>query len=696
MTATAPPVTAFRHPLSPLTVGEIHEVRDLVAGTLTGTTRFVFVGPEEPDKAEVLGWTPGTVVDRRVRVLLLDRAAGRARDLSVSLTCRAVVRDVKFDVAAEGRVPLLAEDFAEVEGILARDPRWAAALLRRGLEVGSVRAVPITAGMYGAADEYGDRTIRVLGFSRADPHDGPWASPVHGLVAHVDLPRRRTIAVHDTLDLPLPAPRGQGDAPPAAVRPRTGARRTGTGRPEGSGSAVGDDVVRWAGWEFRIGFDSREGLSLHQVTRDGRSVLHRASIAEMVLPCADPFPVRCWQDYLDTGEYLFGRFASSPRPGCDCRDGRHHLDVLLADDHGRPRVVPHAVCLREEDAGVLWRRTDFSPATSATRRQRRLVVSTGTTVGHYDYGFCWSLYLDGTIRLEVRTTGLPSTSAHRGAEYPCATEVAPAPGAPCHQHLFCARLDMAVDGQANTVHEVDVVREPVGRTDPHGSAFRRRRTPLTREWTAQRTADPLTDREWHVENPSVTNRLGHPVAYALVPEGRPVLLADAASSVHGRAAFATRHLWVTRYDPAQRYAAGDLAGAGGLPAFVSGNRALEDEDVVLWHIFGSTHVPRPEDWPVVPVQVAGFRLVPVGFFDRNPALDVPRSTPPSCARGAGPAGVTLAPCPQCGAEDEVPEAPSPPRTSTPASTWKQGWRSPEYRCRAARPAAPSGSGGPTS
>jgi primary-amine oxidase len=226
-------------------------------------------------------------------------------------------------------------------------------------------------------------------------------------------------------------------------------------------------------------------------------------------------------------------------------------------------------------------------------------------------------------------------SAHRGAAYPDAREVAPGPEAPFHQHLFCARLDMAVDGNANTVHELDAVRAPVGRGNPSGTAVRRRCTALTREWTAQRMADPLVDRVWHVVNPSVTNRLGRPVAYALVPEGRPVLLADETAPVHRRAAFATRHLWVTRYDPAQRYAAGDLAdrhpGAGGLPAFVSGDRSLEDEDVVLWHTFGWTHFPRPEDWPVMPVDAAGFTLVPVGFFDRNPALDTAPSSP--CAAG---------------------------------------------------------------
>ncbi|SET21320.1 primary-amine oxidase [Geodermatophilus poikilotrophus] len=633
MTATAAPATAVRHPLSRLTAEEIDAVRELVAGILTGTTRFVYVGLEEPDKAEVLGWTPGTDVDRRVRVLLLDRVTCRARDLSVSLTRRTVVRDTGVDVAPEGRVPLLPEEFAEAGELLAGDERWRAALARRGLDVGSVRAVPLTAGMYGCSEQYGRRTIRVLGFQRTGPQDVSRARPVDGLVAYLDLTRRRAIAVHDALDLPVPAERGQENAPPPAVPPARDPRRTGSTSPGGPACAVEDDVVRWAGWEFRIGFDSREGLSLHQVTHDGRSVIHRASIAEMVVPHADPFPVRSWQDYADAGEYLFGRFGTSPDPGCDCLGEMRFLDVPLADDDGRPQVVPRAVSLHEEDAGILWRHTDFSSATSRTRRQRRLVVRTSTTVGSYDYGFSWYLHLDGVVQLEVRATGLPFASTHRGAEYPCATEAGHGPGAPFHQHLFCARLDMAVDGRTNTVHEVDAVREPVSRTDPDGRAFRRRRTALTREWTAQRMADPLVDRVWHVVNPSVTNRLGQPVAYALVPEGRPVLLADESSSTHRRAAFATRHLWVTRYDPAQRYAAGDLADAGGLPAFVSGNRSLEDEDVVLWHTFGATHFPRPEDWPVMPVEVAGFRLVPVGFFDRNPALDTPPSMSSPCTPG---------------------------------------------------------------
>ncbi|MEY2405467.1 MAG: primary-amine oxidase, partial [Acidimicrobiaceae bacterium] len=91
--------------------------------------------------------------------------------------------------------------------------------------------------------------------------------------------------------------------------------------------------------------------------------------------------------------------------------------------------------------------------------------------------------------------------------------------------------------------------------------------------------------------------------------------------------FATANLWVTPYRPDERRAAGDhpnqSGGGDGLPAWTEADRDLTGTDVVLWYTFGVTHIPRPEDWPVMNVEYAGFHLVPVGFFDRNPALDVP-------------------------------------------------------------------------
>ncbi|MGY1810042.1 primary-amine oxidase [Blastococcus sp. SYSU D00669] len=634
MTLTAPQSTAT-HPLSRMTAEEITAARGIVeaAGLLQESSKFVYVGLEEPHKRDVLAWSPGDPVERRLRVLLLDRATGAGRDLTVSVTQRSVVRDEEIDAVADGQVPILDAEFEAIEPILAEDERWVGAMAKRGLDIGQVRAVPLSAGSY-FPEEFGHRIIRVLGFHQADEADLPWAHPVDGVVAYVDVTRGVVTAVHDHYDLPVPAERADldQDTHPHAVRDLKPIEIT---QPEGPSFTVEDDVVRWAGWEFRVSFDVREGLVLHQLSIDGRSVLYRASISEMVVPYADPSPVRFWQNYFDTGEYLFARYTNSLELGCDCLGEIHYFDALLADEDGAPRTIPNAVCLHEEDYGVGWKHTDLFTQMAETRRSRRLVISFFTTIGNYDYGFYWYLYTDGTIQLESKATGVLFPSAFRGDEHPYATEVAPGLGAPFHQHLFSARLDMAVDGTSNTVHEVEAVRVPMGDGNPYGNAFRRRSTPLTRESEGARLTDATVGRTWHVVNPAKTNRFGQPVGYALHPQNSPVLLADEESSISKRATFSTKSLWVTAYDPTERYPAGDFVnqhpGSGGLPTFVADDAPIEDADVVLWHTFGLTHFPRPEDWPVMPTDYTGFTLKPVGFFDRNPALGVPRSTSSHCA-----------------------------------------------------------------
>ena len=52
---------------------------------------------------------------------------------------------------------------------------------------------------------------------------------------------------------------------------------------------------------------------------------------------------------------------------------------------------------------------------------------------------------------------------------------------------------------------------------------------------------------------------------------------------------------------------------------------MTDTDIVLWHTVGVTHFCLPEDFPVMPVEYAGFTLKPFGFFDTNPAIDLARA-----------------------------------------------------------------------
>jgi len=105
------------------------------------------------------------------------------------------------------------------------------------------------------------------------------------------------------------------------------------------------------------------------------------------------------------------------------------------------------------------------------------------------------------------------------------------------------------------------------------------------------------------------------------------MLAQDGSSVQRRGGFAAKHLWVTPFHPEEKYASGDYpnvhAGGDGLPRYAAQNRPIENTDIVVWHSFGHTHVCKPEDFPVMPVEYAGFALKPSGFFAANAASDVP-------------------------------------------------------------------------
>jgi primary-amine oxidase len=427
---------------------------------------------------------------------------------------------------------------------------------------------------------------------------------------------------------PVAVPDDPGSYFPEDNPPRSGLTPLVIAQPDGVGFELDGHELRWQGWSLHVGLDPLEGIVLRDVAYRGRSILRRASISEMVVPYGDPTAGHGWQNAFDVGEWGLGRPANSLTLGCDCLGEIRYLDAVLAGEDGQPTTVTNAICLHEEDVGIGWKHHDLMGGRTEVRRRRRMVVSSISTVGNYDYGFYWYLYQDGTLELEVKLTGILSTAAVDGdASGPWSPLVAPGLAAPVHQHLFCARLDPAVDGPVNEVHEVDVVPLAAGDDNPWANGFVPAATRLTSERQARRVADPARSRTWRVVNPAVRNPLGEPVAYRLIPRATPTLLAGEDASVTARATFATRNLWVTPYDPDQRRAAGDFPsqhqGGAGLPAWTAADRSLVGTEVVVWHTFGLTHVPRPEDWPVMPVETTGFQLVPSGFFDRNPALDVP-------------------------------------------------------------------------
>ncbi len=407
-------------------------------------------------------------------------------------------------------------------------------------------------------------------------------------------------------------------------------------QPEGPSFEIDGHVITWQKWTMRVAVNAVEGLVIHDVRyRDGerdRKIFHRMGLSDMVVPYGDASPLHFWKHAFDAGETSLGHQANSLKLGCDCLGEIVYLDAVMLQNDGEPRVIENAICTHEEDFGILWKHTNvFQPELPPeVRRSRRFVVSCIHTVGNYEYGFFWYFYQDGTIQLEVKLTGIIGVSvAENGEGTSTSPLVAPGITSPIHQHLFCFRLDFNLDGLDNTVVEANVV--PMA-NDPHpyGAGFEATRQVLTHEADAKRRIDPAASRNWRIENPNVTNQLGKPVAYKLLPQASPTFFAGDDTVAGKRGGFARHNLWVPPYDAAEHYAgAGPFTnlhtGGVGLPDYTKDNRAIENTDVVVWHTFGVTHVPRPEDWPIMPVEYAGFMLVPSGFFDRNPALDVPPS-----------------------------------------------------------------------
>ena len=624
---------ATSHPLDPLGAAEITVFREILAGEglVNEATRFAYVTLVEPPKELVAAHVQGQPARRQVRALLLDLEQRTTFWVDVDLTDRALVgrRDVE---PGSGQGPILDEDFERVGEICKADPRWVEAVARRGVvDLELVHCVALSAGSFGYEDEREIRAARVLAFQQLHPTDSAWAHPVDGVVAHVDLTNQQVLRVVETDITHVPAESGDYLDPDVHGELRESLKPIVITQPEGVSFNLENNVLNWENWSVRLGFNGREGLTLHRVTFDDhgteRPIINRASIAEMVVPYGDPTPTHDWQNYFDVGEYQFGRLANPLELGCDCLGDITYVSATVVDDLGNPKQIKNAICIHEEDFGVLWKHTDAFSGTSEVRRQRRLVISFFVTVGNYDYGFYWYLYLDGGIELEAKATGIVFTSGHPGGDYPYATELAPGLGAPVHQHLFSARLDMEIDGTANAVEEIDVRRVEMGEGNPVGNAFTRAVTRFASESEAQREADASVGRVWSVVSTEHTNRMGRPTAYVLHPTQSPLLLAAEGSSIRERAAFATKALWVTRYSGEELWASGELVnqhpGGAGLPTYASGDRDIDGQDIVLWHTFGLTHFPRLEDWPIMPVDYAGFMLKPDGFFDRNPTLDLP-------------------------------------------------------------------------
>jgi primary-amine oxidase len=646
MQTTPAPATAIRHPLEPLSAAEIDQAAEILRREkgLAATARFVYVMLEEPPKAEVLAYQPGDPIDRRAFIVIRERAQRATYEAVVSITAGAVL---SWQHLPDAQTSITLEEWLTALQTVKQDIRWQEALRKRGVsDFENVIVDPWPLGYDGPDDDpRAGRFLRPLTWIRTGPDDNGYARPVEGLVVRFDLDRMEVVEVQDHGVVPLPPRAGNYD-PERIKDPNNfphfpnGARSDleplAITQPNGPSFEVEGHRVTWQKWSFRIGFNPREGLVLHTIGYQDkgrtRPIVYRASLSEMFVPYGDPRPTHYRKNVFDMGEAGVGMLANTLELGCDCLGEIHYFDGVGNDNDGRAVTIANAICMHEEDHGQLWKHTDLLTGAVGMRRSRRLVISMVATIANYEYGYFWYLYQDGTIEYEIKLSGIISTGALPLHEKPKnGSLVAPGVYGPNHQHFFNVRLDMMVDGPDNTVHELNSEAVPPGVENPYGNAWVVTETPLTRESDAQRLIDPFMARSWKIVNSSEKNAVGESTAYRLVPHDNVLPFYQPDAHAIRRAGFATKHLWVTAHDPGERYAAGAYPnqhpGGAGLPAYVTADRPLDNTDVVVWYTFGAHHVVRPEDWPVMPVQRVGFHLQPYGFFDGNPALDVPPVAP---------------------------------------------------------------------
>lgn len=419
-------------------------------------------------------------------------------------------------------------------------------------------------------------------------------------------------------------------------------------QPDGVSFRVRGNELTWAGYKMHIGFNYREGIVISDVRIDDhaehreRTLFNRISVVEMVVPYGSPEKPHHKKHAFDVGEYGTGLMSNSLKLGCDCKGAIYYLDGIVSTAKGEAAKIKNAICIHEEDNGLLYKHTDYRDGKTVSARDRKLIISQIITAANYEYGFYHTFTLDGTYKLEVKLTGMLNTYCMHDSETaaPWGVEVAPRINAQNHQHIFSLRIDPEIDGPNNSVTQNDAVpsADPVGsETNYYGNGFYSRKTVLR---TAQQAATDYsheTARTWDIINPNSINSVSQkPAAYKIVNTSCPPLLAKPGSVVYKRAAFARHALWVLPYRDYELFPAGDYVcqsdGQANHPHnqtildWAARDEPIENTDIVCYVQFGLTHFPRMEDFPIMPAEPVSVMLRASNFFQRNPGLWVPPSS----------------------------------------------------------------------
>ena len=450
------------HPLDPLNSFELKEVvkhaRNL--WKLDHRHLFAMVQLHEPSKEVINNWKSSDQVERAAKITLWNSATSTVIEAVITVEGK----EISFTEIPGAKAPILSTESEKAIKAAKADKRIIAALKDRGindLNQVHMETWPIGAQIPKDLDD-GRRLIWTPMWQRPTEFANLYAHPINGLHAIVDLDSGEVVFVENTEIIPIP------QTPGPYRENQTGAniklKDLAIVQSEGPSFSVEGWKVNWERWNLRVGFCQREGLVIHDVKfKDQdkeRKIAHRLSIAELVIPYGDPSQGAYRKNAFDTGEFGLGNYTNSLTLGCDCLGEIVYLDAAVTTPNGSIKEIPNAICMHEEDNGILWKHVDADGHTEV-RRGRRFVVSSIVTVNNYEYGYFWYFYQDGTIEFEAKLTGIVLTVADAiGKDHPSATELEPGLWAPYHQHILCARLDLDIDGEKNSVLEVESFAHP--------------------------------------------------------------------------------------------------------------------------------------------------------------------------------------------------------------------------------------------
>ena len=619
------------HPLNILNPDEIIEAVGILKSSNKdhSNSAYSYITLEEPDKNLL---KESLNCERVVKIVGVDQIS-QGFEAKINLTTKELVSDEIISNQA-GPTYTLSEIFLAIK-LTMEDFGYQQALEKRGIrDLNLIQIDPWPGGGFvNKKIKKGNRALKAISFLKESEKDNAYARPIQGLIAHIDLTEKKVVEIEDHGIVKVPEAHARYDKDGQETL-REDLKEIAITQPGGVGFSVEDNQISWEGWQLRASIDPIEGLALHQVSLNERPIFYRAGLSDMVVPYGSSDPMHWWKAVHDGTEYGFGTMTNSLTLGCDCLGEIYYLDAHKLSFDGSVETIQNAICIHEEDFGVQWKHSDVtSMGYNEVRRSRRLVISSFATIGNYDYGIFWYLYLDGTIQLEIKLTGIVGISAfHEDIHKPGQDfKISPELASPIHQHLFNVRIDWDLDDGDNQLFETNVEALAIDESNPEGTQFQAVSSHLVKESEAQRNIAPEKSRSWKIVNPNKLNKVGLPTAYKILYGNTPTLLSNPNSPPGKRASFAKHNIWATPFQNNERSGGGRHtvmhSGEGGLDDITSKDRNISECDLVTWLTFGVTHLPRPEDWPVMPVEYCGFHLIPVGFFDQNPTINLP----PNCS-----------------------------------------------------------------